>query len=102
MWWFLAVGVALQLYFVRELLAAFALFAAIFAVIGLFIAALYMRQKAWKLVSRDSPTARARPPAWRAAPLRPWKNWAAARFAARFMSIEFIEQFSGFSQNTTE
>jgi predicted membrane protein len=49
MWWFLVVGVALQLYFVRELLAAFALFAAIFAVIALFIASLYMGQKAWEV-----------------------------------------------------
>ncbi|MEQ1353105.1 MAG: hypothetical protein ABLT11_03745 [Candidatus Acidiferrum sp.] len=49
MWWFLAVGVALQLYFVRELLAAFALFAAGFAVIGLCIGALYLMQKAWEV-----------------------------------------------------
>lgn len=49
MWWFLAVGVALQLYFVRELLAAFALFAAGFALIALAIAGVYMLQKAWEL-----------------------------------------------------
>ena len=49
MWWFLAVGVALQLYFVRELLAAFALFAAGFAVIALLITGLYMAQKAWEV-----------------------------------------------------
>jgi hypothetical protein len=49
LWWFLAVGVALQLYFVRELLAAFALFAAGFAVIALLIAALYMIQKGWEV-----------------------------------------------------
>ena len=30
MWWFLAAVVAAQLYFVQELLAAFALFAAVF------------------------------------------------------------------------
>ena len=47
MWWFLGVGGALQLYFVRELLAAFALFAAVFAVFGVVIATLYMLQKAW-------------------------------------------------------
>jgi hypothetical protein len=47
MWWFLGVGVALQLYFVRELLAAFALFAAVFAVFGVVIASLYMLQKGW-------------------------------------------------------
>jgi hypothetical protein len=49
LWWFLAVGVALQLYFVRELMAAFALFAAGFAVIALLIAALYMIQKGWEV-----------------------------------------------------
>ena len=49
MWWFLAMGVALQLYFVRELLAAFALFAAGFAVIALLITGLYMAQKAWEV-----------------------------------------------------
>ncbi len=49
MWWFLAVGVALQLYFVRELLAAFALFAAVFTAIALIIAAGYMVQKAWEV-----------------------------------------------------
>jgi|SRR5471032_3580900 hypothetical protein len=47
MWWFLGVAGALQLYFVRELLAAFALFAAGFAVIGFMIASLYMLQKGW-------------------------------------------------------
>ena len=47
MWWFLGVGGALQLYFVRELLAAFALFAVVFAVFGVVIATLYMLQKAW-------------------------------------------------------
>ena len=49
MWWFLAVGAALQLYFVRELLVAFALFAAGFAVVALAIAGLYMMQKAWEV-----------------------------------------------------
>jgi hypothetical protein len=49
MWWILAVGVALQLYFVRELLAAFALFAVGFAVIALLIAGAYMTQKAWEV-----------------------------------------------------
>jgi hypothetical protein len=47
MWWFLAVAGALQLYFVRELLAAFALFAAVFAAIGLVIASVYMLQRGW-------------------------------------------------------
>lgn len=49
MWWFLAIGVALQLYFVRELLAAFALFAAGFALIALAIVGVYMLQKAWEV-----------------------------------------------------
>ncbi len=47
MWWFLAVVVALQLYFVRELLAAFALFAVGFAAIAFVIASLYMLVKSW-------------------------------------------------------
>ena len=48
MWWFLVVGVALQMYFVRELLAAFALFSAVFVLIALLITGLYMGQKAWE------------------------------------------------------
>ncbi len=48
MWWFLGIVVALQLYFVRELLAAFALFALGFAVIAFAIAGLYLLQKAWE------------------------------------------------------
>jgi hypothetical protein len=47
LWWFLGVAGALQLYFVRELLAAFALFAAVFAVFGVVIASVYMLQKGW-------------------------------------------------------
>ena len=62
MWWFLGIGVALQLYFVRELLAAFALFAAGFAVIALLIAGIYTIQKGWevgvaRLVASQSPAA---------------------------------------------
>jgi len=48
MWWFLVVVVALQLYYVRELIAAFALFALGFVVIGGFIASLYLMQKGWQ------------------------------------------------------
>jgi hypothetical protein len=48
MWWFLAVVAALQLYFVRELLAAFALFALGFAGIALVAMSLYMAQKVWE------------------------------------------------------
>ena len=47
-WWFLGGIVALQFYFVRELLAAFALFALGFIVIGLCLAALYFVQKGWE------------------------------------------------------
>ncbi|MFI5057268.1 MAG: hypothetical protein ACHQLQ_03715 [Candidatus Acidiferrales bacterium] len=47
MWWFLGVVAALQLYFVRELLAAFALFAVAFAAIALVIASLYALQRGW-------------------------------------------------------
>jgi hypothetical protein len=49
MWWLLAVGVALQLYFVRELLAAFALFTAVFAVIALLVGGIYMLHKVWEV-----------------------------------------------------
>jgi predicted membrane protein len=48
MWWFLGIIAALQLYVVRELLAAFALFAMAFAAIAFVIASLYMLQKAWE------------------------------------------------------
>ncbi len=49
MWWFLGIVVAFQLYFVRELLAAFALFAVAFGVIAGLIAGLYMLQKGWEV-----------------------------------------------------
>src|SRR5258705_13501094 len=49
MWRFLGVLVALQLYFVRELLAAFALFALAFAAIAFVIVSLYMLQKSWEV-----------------------------------------------------
>jgi len=47
MWWFLAIIGAMQLYFVRELLAAFALFAAVFAVIAALVAGAYLLQQGW-------------------------------------------------------
>jgi hypothetical protein len=50
MWWFLGAVVAFQMYFVRELLAAFALFALGFAVIAGLVASLYMLQKSWEVV----------------------------------------------------
>lgn len=49
MWWFLGVLAALQLYFVRELLAAFALFALGFAAVAFVIISLYMLQKGWEV-----------------------------------------------------
>ena len=49
MWWFLGALVALQMYFVRELLAAFALFAVGFAMIAFGIFALYTLQKGWEV-----------------------------------------------------
>lgn len=48
MWWFLGIVLALQLYFVRELLAAFALFALGFAAIAFVVMSLYMLQKVWE------------------------------------------------------
>lgn len=47
-WWFLGVIAAMQLYFVRELLAAFAIFVLGFSVIALVIASLYVVQKTWE------------------------------------------------------
>jgi hypothetical protein len=47
MWWFLAIVGAMQLYFVQELLAAFALFAAAFAVIGMVVAGGFLLHKGW-------------------------------------------------------
>ena len=47
MWWLLGVIGALQLYFVRELLAAFALFALGFLAIAGVIFSLYALQRAW-------------------------------------------------------
>src|SRR5580658_10296772 len=47
MWWFLAIVGAMQLYFVRELLAAFALFAAVFAVIATVVAGGYLLHRGW-------------------------------------------------------
>ena len=48
MWWFLGVVLALQLYFVRELLAAFAIFAVGFVAIAAVAVSLYMMQKVWE------------------------------------------------------
>ncbi len=48
MWLLLGVVAALQLYFVRELLAAFALFALGFAGIAICLASLYLLQKGWE------------------------------------------------------
>lgn len=44
-WWFLAVVAASQLYFFRELFAAFAIFAVIFAALAFLMVALYMLVK---------------------------------------------------------
>jgi hypothetical protein len=48
MWLFLGVVAATQLYFVRELLAAFALFALGFAGIAACLGSLYLLQKGWE------------------------------------------------------
>jgi uncharacterized membrane protein YccF (DUF307 family) len=49
MWWFLGSIVAMQLYFVRELLVVFALFTLGFAAIAFVVASLYMLQKGWEV-----------------------------------------------------
>ncbi|HKW56043.1 MAG TPA: hypothetical protein VJN42_01685 [Candidatus Acidoferrum sp.] len=48
MWWFLGSVLALQIYFVQELLAAFALFAIGFAAIAFVVIGIYMLQKVWE------------------------------------------------------
>src|ERR1700757_1857790 len=47
MWWFLAVVLAMQLYFVRELLAAFALFVLGFGAIAFVLGTVYMIHQGW-------------------------------------------------------
>jgi hypothetical protein len=47
MWWFLGIVLAMQLYFVRELFAAFALFVLGFGAIALVVFALYMVHQGW-------------------------------------------------------
>lgn len=49
MWSFLGAVVASQLYFVREFIVAFALFAIGFAAIAFVIVSLYMLQKVWEM-----------------------------------------------------
>jgi len=49
LWGFLAVIALAQLYVVRELLAAFALFAVGFAALAFVVASLYLLQKSWQL-----------------------------------------------------
>lgn len=48
MWGFLAVVAMTQMYFVRELVAAFALFAILFAVIATGAVGIYVAQKGWE------------------------------------------------------
>ena len=48
MWWFLGILAALQLYFVRELIAAFALFTAAFAALVMMAFAAYMIRTGWE------------------------------------------------------
>jgi len=47
MWWFLGMVLAMQVYFVRELFALFALFALGFGAIAFVLAALYMLHHGW-------------------------------------------------------
>jgi len=49
MWGLWGAIVLFQTYFVRELLAAFALFAVVFAVIATFAVGIYVAQKGWEL-----------------------------------------------------
>jgi hypothetical protein len=49
MWGLLGTIVLFQMYFVRELLAAFALFTVVFAAIATFAVGIYVAQKSWEL-----------------------------------------------------
>jgi hypothetical protein len=49
MWWCLAVVIALQLYFVQELLAAFAMFALGFGAIAFVVVSVCMLHKGWEV-----------------------------------------------------
>jgi len=49
MWGLLGAIALFQMYFVRELLAAFALFSVVFAVIATFAVGIYVAQKSWEL-----------------------------------------------------
>jgi len=49
MWGFLGIVAMTQMYFVRELLAAFALFAVLFAAIATVTVGIYVAQKGWEL-----------------------------------------------------
>ena len=51
LWGFLAVIALSQLYVVRELVAAFALFALGFIAVALVVSSLYMLQKSWELAA---------------------------------------------------
>jgi hypothetical protein len=48
MWWFVGALVALQFYFVRELVVAFAMFTAVFAVITAIVAFGYAARMGWE------------------------------------------------------
>jgi hypothetical protein len=47
MWWFLGTVLAMQLYFVRELFAVFALFVLGFCAIALIVVTLYVLHQGW-------------------------------------------------------
>lgn len=55
MWWFLGAIAALQLYFVRELLVAFAVFAIGFAAVATMLAVAYLAKPALQLAVARSP-----------------------------------------------
>lgn len=50
MWWFLIALAALQIYFVQELLAVYALFALGFVALALAVFSVYLVQKGWETV----------------------------------------------------
>ena len=63
LWAFLGVVALAQFYVVRELLAAFAIFALGFAALAAFVGLLYTVQKTWELAVERMATLRLRHPA---------------------------------------
>jgi len=79
-----------SVYFVRELLAAFALFALGFVVIGLCLATFYLLQKSWEAGVGRVAASQIRGSWRRGAAWRQWKSGAGADPASGFGTCPLI------------